>query len=126
VLRSRLIVTLRYCCFATIMLSASLASLHGEEVSLAGKVTDASGAIISGAQIELRLQRCSCKDCPNPEKCDCCIDQLRADSNDSGVFRISARPGDYELTVKAPGFRVARQQVKLETKHSSRVDVKLE
>jgi hypothetical protein len=94
---------------ATILL-ASLALAQNEKAVVNGKVTDASGAALTGVRIVLKPQGCSCKDCADPKKCECCPDQ-EATSDDSGKFRLNLVPGEYSVKASGSGFGVYQMKV---------------
>jgi hypothetical protein len=73
-------------------------SLRGQATTatLGGTVTDASGAVVPGANIVLTNQASH--------------DQRTSQSNGSGVFSFSAVPtGDYDIQISAPGFSTFQQ-----------------
>lgn len=72
--------------------SAGFAYAQGTTANIGGTITDASGAVIADAAIQLK---------------NIVVGDLRStQSNSSGVFAFSAIPsGDYVLTIKSSGFR---------------------
>lgn len=115
----------RYCCAAIIFLTLA-GSAHAAETSLTGKVQDASGAAVASARVSLKLEHCSCKDCPEPSKCNCCPDQRTVTADGSGSYSVSIPAGDYKVTVTAPGFKVVSKDIKLEAGQSVELNLKIE
>ena len=69
---------------------------QGTTASLSGTVTDASGAVIPNAAIELVNENSH--------------DTRTSKSNGSGLFNFSAVPvGDYDVTIKVSGFQTFQQ-----------------
>lgn len=64
-----------------------------------GAVRDNSGAVVAGAQIRVTPD-CKCSDCPDPEKCKCCPDQITVTTGDQGQFSFNVPEGTYHLKVK--------------------------
>jgi carboxypeptidase family protein len=76
-----------------LLLSLSAVSLHGQVLygSLTGTVTDASGAIVNGAKVTALETRTG-------------VSQTAA-TDSSGIYRFTnLLPGNYKLTINAPGF----------------------
>jgi hypothetical protein len=117
---------IKNCCLAVTFLVAFSGFSRAETATVSGKITDAQGAAVPAATLVAKLKRCSCKDCPDSDKCSCCIDQIRVSANDSGAYRFSAAAGDYEITVTIPGFKTARQDITLGPDQSMRVDIKVQ
>jgi hypothetical protein len=64
-----------------------------------GAVRDNSGAVVAGAQIRVTPD-CQCSDCPDPEKCKCCPDQITVTTGEQGQFSFNVPEGSYHLKVK--------------------------
>src|SRR5271163_4677277 len=103
--------------FTLTILACTLASLapavFGQDVSskITGTVTDASGAVISGATVTAT------------EKSRGTV--YPAETNSAGVYYLSPLPiGDYVLKVSAPGFSsVERPSVSLAMDQTARIDI---
>ena len=93
----------------------SPASLYGQtniSGDIAGAITDASGAVVSGAAIVV-------KDMATGE-------MKQATTDGSGNYRISLlKPDTYSLTVTAPGFEVVSTQATVTPGHVTAGDAKL-
>ena len=90
-----------------VALCAAIAAAQSENrITVSGTVTDASGAVIPGAQISIKLAGCTCQQCKPPldKDCECCSNQVFSGGQD-GSFRFSAIPGTYEIDVTARGLR---------------------
>jgi carboxypeptidase family protein len=73
-------------------------SLQGQQVTgtLTGTVADPSGAVVPGATISMKNVASG--------------DERRTVSNGDGFFSINAvQPGDYTVSIKAPGFEQFQQ-----------------
>ena len=81
---------------------------------IAGKVTDATGAVVANAQITV-------------VETDTNVENLSA-TNSDGLFRVpSLRDGPYKVTVSAPGFKkVIREGFSLRIGETLNVEIKLE
>ena len=104
-------------CFAILAAAGALAFQLPAEDSrgeILGRVTDASGAVVSGARIRAIDNATSAA--------------AAATANASGDYRLpSLDPGDYEVSVEMPGFRRYRQDsVSVRSGESATVNVKLE
>lgn len=99
--------------FFMLFLSCSLA--FGQDISakITGTVTDASGAVVSGATVTARE---TSRGTVYP-----------AQTNASGVYYLSPLPiGQYVLTITAPGFTTSEHPaISLEMNQTARVDVAL-
>ena len=100
------------CSFLAILVSCSVAAL-GQDISakITGTVTDASGAVISGATVTARD---TSRGTAYPTQ-----------TNSAGVYYLSPLPiGDYTLTVTASGFSTAqRPSFSLAMGQTARVDI---
>ena len=100
------------CSFLAILVSCSVAAL-GQDISakITGTVTDASGAVISGATVTARD---TSRGTAYPTQ-----------TNSAGVYYLSPLPiGDYTLTVTATGFSTAqRPSFSLAMDQTARVDI---
>lgn len=85
---------------------AAAAAQTENRVTVSGTIKDASGAVVSGAQIVVKLEKCKCKDCKPPEECKCCPNQIRAASGEDGTFEFSVPHGTYTAEVTAGKFKV--------------------
>ena len=81
-------------------------------LALRGRVTDASGAPVAGASLNLRRE----------------ADSFLASawSAADGSFSLEAAPGDFELAATAAGFSVARAQVHLPAAASVELELRLQ
>jgi hypothetical protein len=100
------------CSFLAILVSCSVAAL-GQDISskITGTVTDASGAVISGATVTARD---TSRGTAYPTQ-----------TNSAGVYYLSPLPiGDYTLTVTATGFSTAqRPSFSLAMDQTARIDI---
>ena len=71
------------------------------QVIVSGTIRDSSGAVVSGAQIVVKLEKCKCADCKKPEECKCCPNQITATSGADGTFQFSVPHGNYTADVTA-------------------------
>jgi hypothetical protein len=92
----------------------SAAFAQDSRARLSGRVTDAAGAAVAGADVELRDLRTG--------------ETQRAQTNDEGIYNFFfLTPGGYGLRVSAPGFRTfVRDNVVLAAQQVGGVDVRLE
>jgi hypothetical protein len=85
---------LRFACICSILLLAfaELATSQTETGTVSGLVTDSSGAVVAGAEIELQsVDRGSVE---------------RTPSNSTGIYFFpSVQPGRYQITVRKDGFK---------------------
>src|SRR5215472_10708791 len=92
------------------------ASLFAQEyrATLVGNVTDQSGAAVSGAAITVTNMQTG-------------VAVSTRASQEGGFVAPFLVPGNYEVTVQAPGFKVfARSPIELRVNDRTRVDVRLE
>jgi outer membrane receptor protein involved in Fe transport len=100
---------------AVVILAAAAAGiLPAQSSQITGLVKDPSGAAVSNAEIEIR----------NPATG--VITTVR--SNESGYYTLPyIAPGQYEITVRAPGFRpLTRSNVVIDIQQHARLDVELQ
>ena len=101
--------------FTICSLALCLAAFSQSQLaSLAGRVTDPSGGVVTGASIEL-------KNIDTGE-------HFRVDTNSTGAYLLPiVKPGKYELQAEASGFkRYQRTGLVLETGVQARLDVQME
>src|ERR1044072_2179959 len=81
---------------------------------ITGLVTDTRSAVVPGATVTVVSKGRQT--------------ERQTKSNDQGYYRMtSLEPGDYQITVESPGFRVAmRTGLKLDVNQSLRLDFSLE
>lgn len=107
----RRILSLLVICLA----AAPVAAIAQQETAtLTGVVRDASGGLLPGAMILVTNVRTNIR--------------VETTANDQGAYTIpSLRPGEYTVTVEAPGFtKVLRSGITLQVAQVARVDVTLE
>ena len=93
--------------------SAALAQGLGRAGSISGTVTDATGAVVPGASIEIE------------NKVTGYDHTFRTDA--AGVFRVlDVPPNNYHVTITAPGFQPSVRDVPVQTSVPISLDVKLE
>jgi len=99
------------CVFA---LGTHIALAQPDRATLNGTVTDATGGIVSAANVELRQPATGF--------------QRNTTTNDAGVYRLPGLPvGEYEVSVQKAGFSAARiQKIALTVGQRATVDVKLD
>lgn len=79
-----------------VILAAGGRGALAQSASISGIVTDASGAVVSGAQVELQNEATDVK--------------LATVSNKVGVYTLpTVQPGNYQLTISAQGFETERR-----------------
>ncbi len=89
----------------------SAASAMAQQTGLTGKVTDASGAVITGATVEVKQIGAAV---------------YHARSSGQGTWLLpSLNAGDYEVTVSAPNFATVQQKVLLLVGQLATVDLTL-
>jgi outer membrane receptor protein involved in Fe transport len=103
--------------FASVLLLASLSATliaQNPTATLVGTVRDQTGAIVVGANLEIRNKDTDIK--------------RKAVANDRGEFTVpDLAPGPYDVTVTHAGFRTVREaDIVLEMDQVARVDIKLE
>jgi hypothetical protein len=82
------------------------AAAGGESSQVVGRVVDQSGAALPGVTVILQ-RGCRCRDCKDPEKCDCCVDARTVQvSGADGEFSFMVEPGTYSLLAELEGFSV--------------------
>lgn len=84
-----------------LVLFVNMADAQTNKITVSGTVTDPSGAVVAGAQIVLKLEKCKCSDCKLPEKCDCCPSQISASTDGAGHYSFSVPHGTYIAVVSA-------------------------
>jgi hypothetical protein len=80
---------------------AALTANAQNRISVSGTVTDASGAVVAGAEVHINVKQCKCEDCENPTTCDCCPNQITVETSGSGTFDFSVPHGTYQIDVSA-------------------------
>ena len=80
--------------------------------SIQGTVSDASGAVLSGAKVTITNRATA--------------QNITTTTNDSGAYTSGAlTPADYEVRIEAKGFRTLSQNVKVQLNTTSTVNAKL-
>jgi hypothetical protein len=104
---------MRLTLFAACAVFAGAVFAQSTYSTLTGVVTDPSGGVIAGAKVEVISQSTR--------------DSRSATSNEAGLYRFAdVTPGNYDLTVSAPGFSDAqRKDLTLLAREEVRVDVSL-
>src|SRR5262244_3049197 len=100
--------------FLTVLLVTSLAYGQFGVSTITGRITDPSGAVVSGATVVVTNADTNFT--------------YNSVANAEGIFRIpSLQPGPYRVTVEAPGFkRFLRENLYLRAGFTLPVDVQLE
>ena len=83
--------------------SAVVAGQAENRIEVSGTVKDASGAVVANANIVVRVVKCKCADCKPSDDCNCCANQIRLNSDNSGNFTFSVCHGTYDVSVSAEG-----------------------
>jgi hypothetical protein len=108
-------VAVALCCLTLVVLicGANVAFAQDVTATIAGTVTDPSGAAVSGATITAKSVERGIT--------------YTATSNDSGLYRISQLPvGNYDLRVEKPGFQTSLYPAfTLQLNQVARIDVEL-
>jgi hypothetical protein len=94
------------------------------KITIKGKVTDSTGAAIPSANIELKPSSCKCKCCPDPNSCNCCVNQV-AVTNEDGRFSIQNAVGKYILEVSVSGFKKTQVEVNFDEPGTKDIDIKV-
>jgi hypothetical protein len=96
--------------FGIMIFLASVGFLRAQEggITVSGNVYDKSGAVVPGATLEIKIEKCKCSDCKNPTRCDCCPDQVKKESNAEGHYSFTVPHGTYLVDAYAPGLKVER------------------
>jgi hypothetical protein len=98
---------------ATVCLGVSAGVTFAFEGALSGVVRDPSGAVIVGAQVEIRN--------------DATREARTVATDEQGRFRVAAlAPGHYTLRISSSGFKTAERAVTVEEGRTASVDIKLE
>jgi hypothetical protein len=102
------------------ILWASVGMLRAQEgtITVFGNVLDPTGAVVSGAALEIKVNKCKCSDCKNPHRCDCCPDQLKKESNAEGHYSFTVPHGTYQVFV---GTRELQAQATLDLTEGSAI-----
>jgi hypothetical protein len=96
----------------TVLAFSVLAVAQRETGSIQGTVTDPSGAVVAGAKITVKGVGTGTV--------------RESTSGPSGLYNItSLQPGDYDLTVEAPGFAGQTRRVNVSVGGTSTLDVKM-
>lgn len=100
--------------FLLISICVSFVSAQTSRGTVVGTVTDQAGAVISGADVELK------KAATNETRV--------TRTNDSGIYRFDAVDlGTYEVTVKATGFKsFTISQVRVQAAQTAQIDAQME
>src|SRR3954454_23429135 len=98
---------------SVILLSAaSTANSQSNYATLSGTVVDPQEKVVPGCTVHLTSQSTR--------------SIRQATTNEIGIFQISGLPpGDYELSVQAPGFAFIKQELKLEVGQTMTLDFTL-
>ena len=104
--------TIRLSLFAILLLAATTANSQSNYASLTGTVFDPQQQVVPGCTIQLSSVSTN--------------SSRQATTNDLGIFQISGLlPGNYVLSVTAPGFSAVTQAVTLEVGQARTIDVTL-
>lgn len=103
---------MRLLCGLLLLISSSGLVLAEERAALRGKVTDESGAVVSGATVTLRQPAVGFERA------------IRADADGVYVFE-GLLSGQYQMSVRADGFAIAERQVNLGGGESAVLDLQL-
>ena len=93
-----------------LLLLATARAGFGADASVAGRVLDPQGRLVAGAKVRLLAET---------------VEIAEAVADERGEYRIAAGPGRYRLTVEAPGFQGATEEVTVGEGGASGVDVTL-
>jgi len=102
-----------------------LAQIQGKG-EIAAQIKDDRGAALPGVTVSLKGVGCQCKSCKDPEKCECCPDEIVVVSNAQGQANFYVAPGTYSLTASMQGFESAATQVQVATSSTYSVMITLE
>ena len=104
--------TVQLSLFAILLLAATTANSQSNYASLSGTVLDPQKKVIPGASLQLTSESTQAS--------------RLITSNEQGVFQFTALlPGEYKLTVQAPGMASLSQSVRLEVGQQMTMDVSL-
>jgi|SRR5947209_14626573 len=103
-------------------LTASNLLGQSEKGTIKGHVT-VEGSPREGVEIAVKKRGCTCDDCKNDPKCDCCPDQFTARSGQSGSFQFSVEPGTY--VVVARNEKSASITVKVAARETKEVTIEI-
>jgi len=79
------------------LLTVAVTGAFAQQTGISGKVTDAQGAVINGAAVEVRAEGAAA---------------FNTKTNSEGTYLIpSLSAGDYFVTIVAPGFRTVKTKV---------------
>src|SRR5678815_5456044 len=104
--------TVQLSLFAVLLLAAATANSQSNYASLNGAVYDPQQKVVAGCTLQLSSVSTN--------------SSRQATTNELGIFQISGLlPGNYVLTVKAPGFAPLTQEVTLEVGQARTIDLAL-
>src|SRR5262249_16013688 len=108
-----IIVSLLFVFSLTSLNDVSSQSQSGQSGIIAGTVKDPNGAVVTGAQVNVRNEATGATGDAVTEK--------------QGQFKVEElASGGYKLTVKRDGFKTAERDVKVEGDKTTTVEIKLE
>jgi hypothetical protein len=95
------------------------------KVTLSGTVIDPNKAVVPHAQITIKPV-CQCSDCPDPQSCTCCPNQVAVVTDDAGNFRVSVIPGTYRVRAEVRGFKPQELTVTVNTQAEQHVRIQMQ
>lgn len=85
------------------------AQQHGGTVK--ARILDESGSPLPGVTVSIKHVGCDCKNCNDPETCECCPDENVQVSDAEGIVRFIVIEGQYSVSVSMDGFATITKQV---------------
>jgi hypothetical protein len=88
----------------SLVLAAAVA-LAQEKARIFGSVRDRSGAVVANVEVKV-TPNCTCSQCKDPAKCECCPDQISVTTNSEGHFDLTVPTGSYTVRVRNTELKV--------------------
>jgi len=90
----------------SILATAASFAIQKDSVRIFGDVHDSSGAVVSGATLDIKPD-CKCSDCSDSKECKCCPPQVTVTTDSSGHYEVRIPAGNYTFQVRNTKVKVA-------------------
>jgi Carboxypeptidase regulatory-like domain len=97
--------TLRLAALALSLVLAGVVTPAQEKTRIFGSVRDRSGAVVANVEVKI-TPNCTCSQCKDPVRCECCPDQISITTNGEGQFDVKVPAGSYTVRVRNTELRV--------------------